>query len=533
MDKRRSATELVNFFPTWSRVRTDDQSIGFQFFDALAFPIDKMDKYLERMKWNQYLPTVNLDEVDLLYRVQLPTTYTFTYDTSDALVPVEAAPTVQGTIGSSTYDVSIAGNNDIETLWYDALPTRADLEETITGLTNRLISQPVSDFPWSGSLSHHLSGGHLWVEASSGPQYVSVNDDGEVDRGTVILHGTTRKGTEETEILTFAWDEKRHTLKEWEEITRIDTYDMEDGVQIDIRSGDIDNGPYWAFYNLRYSENDNKVDEFWDLGGFARGSTLDRVGHISDEWQNLMFGFSEKAPENRWELLNDTEQNISAVDMTIQPFTDRCWVIDQDANLYCYSLGDTIASGVDFLRRRDDGPEIRLEFSERYVLFGEDISVTPVQVRALKTIDRYRMWYETPLGVKYGLLDGVAVAYTSDFWVYPSSPGRQLEQERFVIAEERGEYKFALEAVFSDEEEQSDRVSIPVQYKLPLTTIDLSSNMPGETMSGLDFSIDQQLWVGTDSPAFYRFSFHTDLMVVDYTDKVVYLKEDYDSVEIT
>jgi len=532
MTKRRSVQELVNYYPTYSRIRNNDQSIGFQFFNALSLPIDKMDKYLERMKWNQYLSTVNLDEIDLVYKVQLPTSFTFSTNTSDPLNPIEIAPTVVGTSSSVEYSVSLADNNDLEDLWYNAIPTRTTLSDTVSNKTDKLLSQFVDDFPYSGLLAHHLGGGHLWVEVSSGTQYVSVNDDSEVDRGQVVLTGTTRKGTEETETLTYAWDEKRQTLKEWEEITRVDIYNMESGVQVDILSGDTNAGPYWSFYNLRWSENDNKVDEFWDLGGFARGSTLDRIGYISDEWQNLLFGFSDKAPENRWELLDSSESNVSAADIAVQPFTDRCWVIDHSAKLYCYSMEETTVSGVDFVRERTNGPEVKIELGEDYVLFGEDISITPTQTRLLKKIDKYRLSYETPDGVKYGLSNGVAVSVTSDFWNYPTSYSRQLEEERLIVASERGEYKFTLEAVYSDGVVQYDKVIVPVQYKLPLTTIDLSSDMPGETMSGLDFSSDQQLWIKT-STSFHKFDLHTDLMIVDYKDKIVYFREDYDSVDIT
>jgi hypothetical protein len=539
MKKSRSTQELQTFFPSWSEIRNNIQSLGAQFFNTIAKPMDKMDKYLYKMKKNAYLSTVNLDEVDWVYRVSLPTTYSFTLDTTDQLIPVYSAPTVEATVNNNTFNgnvtVTLADENSLENMWYNAVPDRGDLQEIISVASgeDQLLHWPATSFPYSGLLTHHLSdGGKLWIESTSGTQYVSLNDDGLYDRGTIIIRGMTRKDTYESETLIFPWDMKQQTAKEWKKITDIETYNLEDEVSIEIRSADFDWGSYWSFYNLRWSNLDTKIDEFWNLGTIDTGSTLDLIGYISDEWQDLMLGLSGKEVKDQWELIDIDLSSIDAIDMAIQPFTDRAWVVDTSSGLHCFSVEETMVSGIDFLARKSSGSNVKIEILDEYYVIGDTISFSPLHARPIAEIDKYRVWYETPDGTKYGVLDGSAVSYSSDFWVYPGGTiTRELGSAISITASDRGEYKIALEAVYPDGTTHVDRVVVPVKYKQPLSTIDITSHISGSIV-GVDFDSDQYLWVKT-SVAYYRFSLHSDLMIIDYSDKIIYFREDYTSVDIT
>jgi hypothetical protein len=536
MKKARSTTELKNYFPTWSDIRINWQSVGTQYLNTLGASIDDMDIYLERMRKNAFLSTANLDEPDWVYKVELPATFSFTLNTTDGLQPVYSAPTVRGLVNDNTQsgyvDVVLADENSLEEMEHKAIPTRINFEETEDG-PDALLHWPATSFPYSGLLTHHLSdGGRLWIETTSGAQYVSINSDGEVDRGQVRISGTTRKGTKETEKLVFPWDMKQSTSKEWEYIDYIEVDNLEDEVSVEIRSANFAWGPYMSFYNLRWADSDVKIDEFWDVGSIDTGTTLDLVGYISDEWENLMLGLSSKTTKDKWELIDIDLSSITAIDMAVQPFQDRAWIVDHSSGLCCFSLEETTVSGVDFLMRRSDGSNVKIEPSFDYYVAGDDISFTPLHIRPISQVSSYRVWYEDPTGTKYGLNQGVQVAFTSDFWQYPTQLSRELEAEITLSSVVRGEYKIALEAVYPNGITHVDRLVIPVKYKQPLSDkIDISPYITGN-IEGIDFDSDQQLWIKTSS-AYYRFSLHTDLMIVDYEDKIVYFREDYDSVEIT
>ena len=534
MKKSRSFIELRNIFPSWSKVRQDDQSIGGQFLNALAKPIDEMDYYLEDMRLNYFLPTVNLDEIDRVYTVQLGSSYEFTYNTTDPFNPVPSPPSLRGFVIDNTQsgnvDIEITTDNTLKSFWYDAVPTRANFEEYISGNKDQLLYLPITSLPYSGQLDHHLGGGKLFISIESGVQFISINEENTVDRGRVVLNGYTRKGTYESETIIFPWNEKQSTLKEWSEIDYVEAYDMEDTVIMDLRSADFNWGPYISFYNLRWSDIDTKVDEFWDFTSDGSISTLDRVGYISDQWRDLIMGFSEKTVKDSWELLDEHWSPVYITDIAVQPFADRVWAVDNGGSIYCYDLAETIASGVNYLLNRTPGSYVRFELDEEYIVRGDDILITPLFVRPIADINKYRIWYQTPSKIKHSIKNGVDTVFDSAFWNYPTESKRELEGQITVTASERGEYLFVLEAVLNDDSTHEDRVLVPVKYKVALNSIDLSPYLNG-TILGIDFDSDQRMWIKT-SDGYYRFSLHSDLMLVDYDNKVVYLREEYSSIEV-
>lgn len=531
MKKSNSAIEMANAYPTWSRIRYDQQSLGFQFLNAVAEPLENMSRELVKSKANYYLSTMNLDEIDITYRVTLPVEFDFSLDRSDPLNPVSAPPTVSGLIDGTWYPISLAEENSVKKFWYESIPNRISLGTTVSGIDDLLLSSAATDFPVTGVWEHHLSGGNVWAEVTGGTEYLSISN-GKALRGRVVIEGTTRKGTKESESLVFPWDMKQRSKKEWKEINYIGVFNMEDAVQVSLYSGDFNNPPYLDPWNTRFSENRNKIDEFWELGlPETSGSsiTLDRVEYISDEWQQLVQGLSDKEVKERWELVDGSLDTISGIDLALQPFSDNAWVITSDSKLICYDLNQYMPNNLSLIRDRTAGPDSQIELEKSSVVLGEDIIALPWHARPLKEILRYRMWYQTPSGVKYGLLAGTAVSFTSDFWVFGSTTiTRSIENLVSIPTTERGEYLLVLEVVYIDGEEQSEKVLVPVNYKTPHVEFDLSALM-SETPVGIEFNSDQKLWIKGQTK-YYQFDLHTDTMVIDYLQRTLYFKENYEEV---
>lgn len=528
--KYKSTQELVNIYPAYTKVRSDDQSVGYQTLNAFAAPMDYMTTQLSRMQSNNFLSTRNIDEIDLLYRVTLPTSFEFTYDTSDPINPYPVEPVVSGYANEEWYRLTLSTKNNVRDFWYESIPSRVSLGEVVSGVTYELISETAENFPVSGEFDHHLGGGKIIVETTGGIQYLTVEDQ-ELLRGKVVLTGKTRKGTIESETIIFPWDMKQPSAKEWQQLTQVDVYDMEDSVSIDISSADFVAGPYLSHYNLRFADTRNKVDEFYDLGWESGTPTLDLVGYISDEWQQLVLGFSNKEVKKSWELVDESYVNVSGVDLAVQPFTDRIWVVDDNNYLYLYDLEDSIVSGINLIKGGTAGAHVQFEVDTPTVVLGQDISILPWHARPLKEIKKYRIWYQTPSGTKYGLLDGSTVAYSSNFWVVGvQTLTRTVTDTIFLTAAERGDYLFVIEVIFIDDEEQTYKRVVPVNFKLPLAQFDLSSLIPNQ-IDGIEFDSDQQLWIKSQDDV-YRINIHFDNMLIDYTNKVIYLREEYDQVDV-
>lgn len=539
MRKSDIIQELCNVFPSWSKVRTDEQSLGFQILNAHALPMEKMEKQIRITRDNQYLTTANLDEIDLTYRVQLGTDFEFDEDTTDPLFTSPIPPTVSGLMDSTWWPIVIADNNDIESFWYTSSPNRVTLTKVVSGENHNLVTLDFIDAPVSGVYEHHLGGGDILVETTGGVEYLSVEDN-IAKRAKVVLRGKTRKGTREEETLIFAWDQKQKTQKEWKEINAVLAFDMEDSVEIDVRSADFNFGPYISPWNLKYSPNRQKIDEFWNIGHNTNIPTLDRIEYQTDEWQQLILGFSSKDVKESWELLKDTTDvisgvnvTVSGVDLALQPYSDKTWVATADNMLYVYDLQDDLVSGVDDLRDSTPGAELQFEYDSTDVLLGEDIEFELWHARPIREVLSYRIWYQRPDGQKFGLLNGVPVAYTSDFEVKIAEGTpivRSIENLISIPTTQRGEYLVVLEATYPDGEQQEFRRIFRTKFKLPEIVLDLSPIVPNPVV-GIDFDADQKLWVTTGSD-YYCISLHTDIMLIDYQSKIIYFKENYEEVGI-
>lgn len=531
MKKCKTTRELVNIFPLYTKVRQNDQSTGFLLLNSLAEPMEYMTEQLLKAQKNNYLTTCNLDEIDLLYKVVLPTTFNFSEDNSDPFNPQYIPPTVSGLVDNTWHSVSVSELNNVEDFWYNAIPDRISLDEIVSGIETSLISDVAENFPVSGEYSHHLdNGGRLWFETTGGIEYITIANQ-IVNRGQVIIEGKTRKGTIETENIIFPWDMKQPTQKEWKTIYNISVHNIEDGVTLDVSTADFSSGPYLSFYNTRYSENRNKIDEFWDLGVQDNVPTLDMVGYVSDEWQQLVLGFSNREVKESWELIDENYTNVSGIDLAIQPFTNRGWVVDGNSNLYCYDLTETTISGVNLLKDSLAGAQVQIEVNTPSVVLGQNIDILPWHARPLKEIRKHRVWYQTPSGVKYGLLNNTPVSYSSDFYVTNTGTlSRTIDNHIILTATERGEYLFVIETIFVDGETETYKVIVPVNYKVPLVQFDLSSII-SNNIDGIDFSSDQELWIKAQNDI-YKINLHFDNMLIDYTNKIIYFRENYDQVGI-
>lgn len=529
MPKRHSSTqELVNIYPPWSRTRKDQSSVGYRLLNSFGAPIDHMERSLEKHKKNIYLTTANIDEIDVTYKVLLPKEFEFELDTEDPLETCFNAPATSGLHLGEWHTIELAPNNEVDEFWYYSVPNRFSISEVVSGVEDHLLTMMSEDTIATGIWRHHLAdtahnGGKLYIEATGGTQYVKINDQKQVERARVRLTGKTRKGTLEEEILVFAWDQKQQTQKEWEEITRVDLFEMEPGIQIDITSSDGNTGPYMDFFNTTFSVNRNKIDHFWDLEFLTGQPILSRIEYISDEWQQLILGFSSKETKERWELLDGTHLPVSGVDMAVQPFTDRAWVVTEDAKLYCYDLIPSMPSGLERLRGITPGADVAIEIEDPNVILGEDIEFIPWHARPLQELRSYKLYYTPPSGGNV-LLSDVTLPEGTEL-------KRSIESFVSFTPAERGTYVLTMEATMEDGSVQVYKTLANVSYKTPLAEFDLGS-LVLDTVEAIEFDTDQQMWLKTINDDFYLVQPHTDLMLIDYENKIMYFHENYDEVAI-
>jgi hypothetical protein len=519
--------ELVNAFPSWSKIRLSDQSSGYRFLNVFAQVFERMQNKLQRMSRNQYVSTCNLNEVDNLYSVILPANTEFSIDYTDPVNPQPTAPTVSGYLNGDWYNLSVTDDNTLEAFWDNGVPDYWTIETTSTD-SHEVCSGLATSFPVSGVYEHCLGGGYFTIETVGGISYFTI-ENRITHRGQIVLTGVTRKGTEESEVIVFPWDMKQRSKKEWRRLTRIDAYNIEDDVTITVTSADVAQGPYLSFWNNEFSENRNKIDTFYNVDTVTGVTTLDYLRYITDDWRQLVQGFSNQEVRTQWQLLDQSYSNTTMVDMAIQPFSNRAWMIDENGVLYLYDLHDYMVSGLDLSNDKTPGANVQFDIDTPSVILGETMSLIPWHARPIKEVNKFRIWYQTPSGTKYSWIDGAATTYSDDSWVTDLGLlARTVAGTINVTATEYGEYLFVIDTVFVDGQTHTDKVLIPVKWKVPLGQWNLT--IPGIIL-GLDFSADQDLWI-TSTSGHYQIMPHYNTMLVDYANKIVYFREPFETVGI-
>lgn len=544
MRKSRVAQRMANAYPEWSRVRSDEQGLGHQLLNVFGNRIEDLDKQLFHQGRNYFLPTINLDEIDLVFVHELPGNFAFIVDNSDTANPIPASPTVTGDItgtwynsagliGGPTVSVAIADNNDIESFWYDSIPTRISVAETTANTHIVLATTAISSAPITGPFNLPLVPGQLHITVSGGDTFIrSIRN--EIIRGLVTLKGITRKGTEEEETIVFLLNDTKTTTKEWKELTEVRVYGVDPGTAtVTVTSARFADGPYVDFYNLDHGLSGNKVDSFWDLGVTTAGTrTLDLVRFNTEDPRTLLLGFSAKSVMRQIELLDENGNTIVPVDIALQPFSDRFWLCTA-TKLYVYDF-DLEFPNLRQAKKKQYDSFCVFEFDSNYKVLNDELNVSYRMVRPIKEVSRHRASVQKPDGSSFGILNGLLVPITSNFWVDGSYSIRELRPSDILTLDQRGDYLFTLEVEYLDGTKNFDQRVVIVDSKRALRSFSLVAFATGGvTAAGLDFDSDHRLWVLDSNGDKHRIDFATDVMLVDFDQKRIYFKEQYTAVSVT
>lgn len=517
---------MVNAFPEWSDARSDEQSLAFQVTNVMGEHLQKLDEQLLKMGRNYFLTTANLDEIDLVYKYELPLSFQFQTDETDSAFTVNISPTVSGLIGDTWYPVTIASNNDIETFWYESVPNR--MSSTVTESGNHIVlsgvSLETSPFTTFDNVPHIP--GRLTVTISGGTQFLAIEND-QPARGLVILEGVTRRGTEESETLIFVYNDTKQTVKEWKELTSASVFGITpDTAVLSIRSAEFNYGPYKDSFNLEWSVGNEKVDTFWNVGVSDEGTyTLDQIRYVTDQFDNLLAGLTDKEVVRSTEVLTSSGLTFVPVDLAVQPFANRVWICSAD-KLFLFDT-DMHYPNMRQMTKKQYDSIAGIEADSYHKVLNDEVELSYLFRRPIKEVARHRVSVKNPSGTRNGIVNSTLVSITSDFWRYGLVSDRQMSKSDILQLSIRGDYVFTLETIFVDGTNAIDEVIISVESKEALAEYDLDF-----TAVGLSFDSDQKLWVLDDAGIKHRIDLAYDVMLVDYDQKTIYFREQYEEIGV-
>jgi hypothetical protein len=530
---------MANEFPAWTSTRVDNQSLGFQVINTVGNLIERLDQQLVHIGNNYFLSTVNLNEIDLIYRYDLGGDFEFASDTTDPAQVIYTPPTTTGTSSGSWYgtagtvlsnsrNVTIANNNDIENFWYKAVPTRVRIKSTTTASHTVLAATTVGSSPILSGLGLPHLPGKLYIKISGGTRFIRQTNN-ELVRCLVTIEGTSRKGLDEEETLVFLKDDVLPTSKEWTSLKSVKVYGLEpSSATIAIYSARFNLPPYPDFYNLFHGSSGNKIDTWWNARPSLSGSSVIEVVRESlEDPRAVVLGFSVRNPV-RSIVAGSMADPVQ--DLAVQPFSSFLWLCGgQYVAMYNQALSYPNFKG---LTKKVYDSEVRIEASSTYQDLDETNDLYFRLVRATKDIAKSRITYSLPDGTSYGIVNGVQVAPSGNLWVDGMLDQTNIQQPFSLPAPaQQGAYIITLEVVFTDGTSTCDQRVVTVDSTPALTYFNVSAIIPSGA-TGIDFDSDGQLWVLGGNGTKYQLEFAYDNMLVDYDQKVIYLRDEFTALNV-
>lgn len=530
MRKSVVTQELQNAFPERSKVRSDDQSVGHSILNVIGLSAEALFTELFRAYDNMYLTTANVGEIDLTYRVQLPESYDFDTDRPDSVQPVPVAPTVSGLFDGTWYEVNEVTTGAVKDFWYEAIPTRVTSSETATSVVNLLVDASSNEATVSGELELFTSN-RVYVKVE-GTQFFDV-EAAALPRARIRITGITWKGTEETEDLIFLFNSTRPSNKIWSTITRVDFIDFPQEANIKIYAAPLNLSEYLDPYNDIQQQKDSRsnLPVFWRIGTTEQDiSYLELSRYRMPLLTDLLQNQTDLIEVRRWELLDSEGAPITPIDIMPIPYSKRVWVVTS-TDLYLYDL-DMNLPDLQRLTRKTSGSNSKIELSNDYALRDEDVEVSIVLARPIKTVIKHRVSITYPDGqllylVGDDLLDPDDVSDSEDFWDFDVQDERQIRPSIVMTFEDLGEHLITLEVQYLDSTIDVDQRILTIDSKEPLFTSQLDT-----TVSGIAIDHLQNLILATTSGTALTIVPHYDIMLVDFNNKQLVFREEYEQVKV-
>jgi hypothetical protein len=390
---------------------------------------------------------------------------------------------------------------------------------------------------------HNPDGGRFFFSIKAGYPYLRL-EDAALKRSRIRIVGLNDKNLEDSETMIFPWESLMHTKKKWKHINYIEFYDL--------LNTDIHNNPdsqilpttcvyselvnqldYISLSNFRFSNKRNKIDEFWGLinytGSDPQGSSsyLERVEYASDNMEVLLRGVVDKLAKERTRLQTPAGVSISSLkDMALIPYKNSFWAITE-SKLYLFSLGVENYEKFDKLQEGDAESEISITSVTEDVVTGESFNFSIWHERQITQINKIKVWYTTPAEVDIYLTNSGV-----DGFIENQASSRILYQDSFTLLEE-GDYIINASIELEDRTTQTSKRLVKNKAKKALKEFDLSSILQNtQTAEGVCFDTNQELRLKASDNTYYKINQHKDIMLIDFTNKNMYLHENYTKVTV-
>jgi len=499
---------------------------------------------------------MDMDQMDMVYQISLPYSFEFEFDFIDPANPRPKPPYTRGIIGTTEIVIDSIEENNIESFWYDPLPTRItigddeiDLDPGDTGLLATGDVLPATaigaGIVLPVTFTDPFVPGRLYVTIADGDEF-GYKDDLVQSPAYVELEGVTVKDTEEIERVYFYYNATKVTKKYWKEITKATIYNtLPSTATLMITSvgatlQQIQDPAYVEFDTVGGRSSYWELDE--SNGTVMLQQILPVARVITGEARP---GFQQDVHRS-WILQDELGIELpwaDVADYTLERFRPYMYVLMGDRTLHIYNKWPEYPdiTSIRFLKERTDSCNTWIDVSYDEGILDDEVRLSAQVIAPTKSVAFYSLQGSKPSHDNdwyYIDTDGVWGGTEIDARVTLEVPSSDLPYIGYVVPlDEHGVHAFKLETRYTDGTNDVDVVLIWSRYKLPLATFDLAAidTTLDDPALAICFDYNQTLWLGGtfDTGTDFKFKeldLHADLMLVDYDKKLLYLREEYDEV---
>ena len=540
MSKRGWSTQgIVNIYPPWSNIRNDHQSLGQQLLNPIGTQLDDLRKQIQRAKANYYLSTSVASDIDVYYKFQLPRTFSFVMKNNPTELDFHT-PIVRAWADDVEYNITLAENNDIEEFWNHAIPSRISLSETVSGsIDSHLVAIDTClnfDLPIANPT---LTIPNQLTITVSGANQCLQNINGIASVASVQIKGQDINYRDLVEEIIFIHDDTINTVNRFITVSGVKAHGFKElaDTNITVTSNRLgrpyEDNLHKTAYDLSYSSRSSEdIPSYWTL---TSNDSLSLYQYDVDSLDLRIDGWVSRSELLSMQMLDINSNPITnAVDMSIEPWSDRVWVVDSGV---LYLFNDEIPyENMKLLEGKNyDSPAV-LDIFPTWVTSGEDIEVNYVWRRRSVGFQAQRAWVEKPDGTKYSLEDGSEVTYhTDDSSWYLGEPARKkIRDSEFYTLDQPGFYVFTLESKLTNGVKYTDKRIVNVATKTAAAQFALG-NVIGSyaEIVGVDVDSDMNLWVVDSDWNYHKIEMRYDNMIIDIEKKIVYFRDQYDRVRVS
>lgn len=531
---------LANRYPPWSAVRDNPHSIGQQIFNHLAKELEDNYWQIHYNLNNRFLLSCDLQQIENLNRLALPSTFEFDKTEKPIGTIYKEPTTVSGKLSTGTWvTLSLANRNSLREFQYGT-PTRISVSSESLTYTPVIPETQVSGL---SSISPGAIGkpGKLWITISGNSSMIQ-RYRGQINRAAITLTGWDVFGRELKEKVVFTYNGKFKTQHEWEEIDTVATEYIDDDATIRIDwlpIGDSDHIDTSGLAIDRYGEK----FRFMDLWSQSFGSTLRFLSFYPKDFFTVQQGNDTKDADFEQELLDSSGSNISGNWMCLWP--NRFYTVTTDGSYLHFHYPEPVIPDLNYTSEKSPEAVLKISLEKNYGIKNEIIYIDTNMTRPFWRVLKTRLSVVKPNGTRVGLAaDGSEITYSDSAWITHTAgaTNRKVGYEKNIVEytpTATGQYTFYLESMIKNSLKREDHNPV-VQtdvaiYSTAGNTALSSVELPVTVgiVSYIAFDGYGQPWVINTSGTAYRLNFHYDYYLVNFNNKEIILREEYDEVSVT